>query len=447
MKDAASSIISRNSYYIIGEFFPGAVISHRSALEGGVSREGTIFLTYKYTKKISLPGLTVRLLAGKGAQPGDSPFMDKLFIASRPRALLENLQISRSKGSEKKTLSRARIEDLLDKFCNVYGKEELNKLRDQAQQLAKPMHLEKELRILKQLIGSILGSQPANLLQSEIARARAKGQPYDAARLELFSKLIAALTNKILSSQKDNIHSILELHNLAFFEAYFSNYIEGTEFEVDEAAEIVFHNKLIPNRPEDSHDILSTFQIVANTAEMNKVPTSVKDLITLLKTRHLCLMEFRKDKQPGQFKNIVNRVGNTVFVLPELIEGTLAQAFSLYETLPPGIARAIFMMFVITEIHPFLDGNGRITRIMMNEELVHSGQFRIIIPTVYREDYLLALRKLSRTSDAEPYIKMLTRIHIFTASIDYSRYETALEQLKKSHAFMQPHEGKLLFKK
>ena len=30
----------------------------------------------------------------------------------------------------------------------------------------------------------------------------------------------------------------------------------------------------------------------------------------------------------------------------------------------------IFMMFMISEIHPFLDGNGRLARVMMNAELV-----------------------------------------------------------------------------
>ncbi|WP_282778728.1 Fic family protein [Phaeodactylibacter xiamenensis] len=55
------------------------------------------------------------------------------------------------------------------------------------------------------------------------------------------------------------------------------------------------------------------------------------------------------------------------------------------------IARAIYMMFLVTEVHPFDDGNGRIARIMMNAELVHGGSSKIIIPTVYREDYMLAL--------------------------------------------------------
>jgi Fic family protein len=62
-------------------------------------------------------------------------------------------------------------------------------------------------------------------------------------------------------------------------------------------------------------------------------------------------------------------------------------------------------MFVISEIHPFLDGNGRIARVMINAELVTTGQTRIIIPTVYRDDYLGALRRLTRNNDPQVYIK------------------------------------------
>jgi len=38
-------------------------------------------------------------------------------------------------------------------------------------------------------------------------------------------------------------------------------------------------------------------------------------------------------------------------------------------------------MFLITEVHPFLDGNGRVARLFMNCELVSANQPRIIIPT------------------------------------------------------------------
>jgi Fic family protein len=102
-------------------------------------------------------------------------------------------------------------------------------------------------------------------------------------------------------------------------------------------------------------------------------------------------------------------------------------------------------MFVVAETHPFIDGNGRLARIMMNVELVYARQSRIIIPTVYREDYMLALRRLSRSGDPVPYIRMLIHAQSFTASIDFSHYDTALKQLENCNAFMDQHEGKLIF--
>ena len=77
----------------------------------------------------------------------------------------------------------------------------------------------------------------------------------------------------------------------------------------------------------------------------------------------------RPDKNPGQFKSQVNRVGETVFVEPDLVLGTLHRGWDLIPTLQNPMARAIYAMFLVAEVHPFSDGNGRIARIMMNAEL------------------------------------------------------------------------------
>ncbi len=102
------------------------------------------------------------------------------------------------------------------------------------------------------------------------------------------------------------------------------------------------------------------------------------------------------------------------------------------------------MMFIIAETHPFTDGNGRIARIMMNTELVHRHQCRIIVPTVYREDYLLALRSLTRQGNTGPYIQMLSRTQEFTSRVDFNDYDTALTSLRQANAFLEPDEGKLI---
>ncbi len=443
LHDTPEEIVRRNLYYILGHLYPNAILSHRSAQEGGLTKEYSIFLTYKYTKKISLPGVTVHLLQGPGPAEGDMPFMGGLYISSRARALLENMQHSRSRQGLPKVLSQQDIENHLDSLCSTQGEVALNRLRDQARDLCKVLGMAAEFDRLDKLIGAVLGTREARHLISERTQARAQGVPFDSHRVALFSELYGALRRQVLPVFNPIDSTPDYTRHLAFFEAYFSNYIEGTEFEIEEAADIVFHNKILPQRPADSHDIIETYQIVSNTQEMTRIPASPDELMTLLRSRHAQLMSARPAKQPGQFKNKINRAGDTVFVAPELVTGTLIKGFEIYQAIEDPLARALFMMFLVSEVHPFTDGNGRIARVMMNAELVNKGRSRIIVPTVYREDYLLALRALSRQGHTDPYIRMLTRAQAFTSCIDFNDYEIALGVLRQCNAFREPHEGLL----
>lgn len=443
--DFPEHIVARHLYTILGKLFPKAILSFRSAIEIGPAKGGFIVLTYKYNRKVELPGFTVYLVEGPKAEPNDNPFMENLFLASTPRALLENMKQSRKK--QCKTLPAKEMEKYLEKICQINGTEKLKELRDEARKLAKILNMPSEFKKLDQLIGALCGTRSDHKLTTDLALARAKGIPYDEKRIQLFVSVATELCKKILPERIDNTFTPDSLTNLAFFEAYFSNYIEGTTFQISEAEDIIFHNKIIPHRSTDTHDVLNTFHIVCNSVEMSKIPQSSDELISILKNRHATILSKRKEKLPGEFKSAYNRAGSTHFVLPELVIGTLKEAFKIYDSLPSGLARAIFIMFIITEIHPFTDGNGRLARIMMNAELVSTGQCRIIIPTVFREDYLLALKKLSRTNNPDAYIKMVDKAQLFTSSIDFSEYKLARKMLIDSNAFLEPYEGKLRISK
>jgi fido (protein-threonine AMPylation protein) len=114
----------------------------------------------------------------------------------------------------------------------------------------------------------------------------------------------------------------------------------------------------------------------------------------------------------------------------------------LYDALRPGLARAILLMFLVTEVHPFVDGNGRIARIMMNAELVSAGRPTIIIPTVYRDDYLLALRALTRRHRPAPLIDALVRAQAFS-NLDFTSYPSILQELQRRNWFHEPDEARL----
>lgn len=441
--DSNETIIARHRFQILAHLFPGAVISYRSALEGGFTHN-TIFLTYIYTRKVSMSGLTIRLIQGSGPQAGDTPFMDTLFYASQARAFLENMSIGRQRETISKALTLSEVEVRLEKFCTLQGIDAFNRLREDARHLAIPLQMTDEFNKLDQIMGAILGTRDV-ALTAPTAIARSRGLPYDNARMELFADLLLSLKSRELPLKKTEPLTDEILKNLAFFEAYFSNYIEGTKFLIEEAVQILFEHKIIAHRQDDSHDILGTYQIVANRVDMQTVPQTHEELIQLLQKRHASIMAGRPDKTPGVFKDINNQAGNTLFVAPELVRGTLIKGFDMYLTLEPGIARSIFMMFLIAEVHPFLDGNGRLARIMMNAELAAVNQYRIIIPTVYREDYLLALKKFSHQHDPDAFIRMLVRAQAFTASIDFSSYNAALAAFQQSQAFLEPYQGKLRF--
>ena len=100
-------------------------------------------------------------------------------------------------------------------------------------------------------------------------------------------------------------------------------------------------------------------------------------------------------------------------------------------------------MFMVNEIHLFLDRNGRIARVMMNAELVNAKQTRILIPTVYRDDYLGALRRLIRQQDPLPYIKMMQRAQDFSATLKSDTMEELELKLELINAFKEHDEAKL----
>jgi len=435
LEDEPDVIIRRNVFYIIGQLYPQAVISHRSAYELKPTADGDIYLTYSYSKNISLPGLKIHLMEGPKGTEHDMPFIENLYISSLERRTLENLQKGRARGNSSKCLPRTSIEEFLERMLQVNGESGLNAFRDKARVVSKELDMKEEFETLNHIIGAILSTKPSGILTSASAQARAQGEPYDSERIRLFGVLFEALHNSPLPLIDEPNVENAAFRNFAFFESYFSNYIEGTEFEIEDARTIIETGQPLPDRNADSHDVLGTFQLVASRREMRRTPSSSDELIELLQDRHRILMAARPDRNPGMFKMQNNHAGDTHFVDCTLVRGTLRKGYELYQALEHPFAKALFMMFMISEVHPFNDGNGRISRIMMNSELVAADQSKIIIPTVFREDYLNALRRLTRKGDPSVVIRALSRVRQFSANITGDNFEVTRKYLESCNAF------------
>lgn len=441
-EDDPETIVRKNIHKILGTLYPGSLLSHRSALEFKPTSSGHLFVTYTYTKKVELPGVTIRFMEGPAAIEGDRPFNGELYVSQRERAFLENLQVSRQPGPDSKTITLPELEDKLEQVIKINGEEGLNAIRDKARDLSEKLGMHSEFEKLNKMIGALLSTKPSKILSSPSALARVFGRPFDVNRIRLFEVLFMALQQEFPSRPDQNLTKEA-FRNFAFFEAYFSNYIEGTIFELDEAKQIIETETPMPDRDEDSHDILGTYNIVKDKNEMSIIPATPQDLLDILQYRHKLLLSARTSKKPGEFKDKNNRAGNTHFVDFDLVRGTLTEAFNFYQALTDPFARAAYMMFIISEIHPFLDGNGRIARVMMNAELVAKGETRIIIPTVYRDDYLGALRQLTRNTNPAVYIKMLQRAQEFSATLIADSMDGLELLLENSNAFKDNEEARL----
>jgi len=411
------AIIQRNWLAIAGHILPGSVISFISGHQGAPV-QGVLHLTRGQRRHhIALPGLTIEIYPGVEAQPGDAPYK-ALYLASEPRWLMENLV--QGKGVRSRVLPQADIEAYLEKVLVMRGEHKLNELRDRCQPLADALGLQKSYERLVKFISALLGTHGRHLLRSKQAVARAAGKPYDPERMVLFDGLFAHLNASVLPDITDPASTGQAMETFAFFEAYYSNYIEGTTFEIAEAERIIFDRAIIPSRREDSHDILGTFQVAIHPVWRSNPPNTHDAFLTWLQQVNAEIMQARPDKLPGQWKLKGNQAGSTIFVHPDLVRGTLLEGFERVRALSHPLARALMAMFVTAETHPFTDGNGRTARLIMNSYLSHDGLSRIMIPTVFREDYLLPLKALSNNSDPAPYLSAMIRAQRWSASFNYT---------------------------
>lgn len=440
-------IVLSKWYEIVNYLLPNAVVAYRTSHDLRPI-DGAVFVVddVSVRRKVVVASiLTIYIQMGSTDELTEL-FMPQLHRSSPPRQFLENL--SESRGAVKKSLGQKWVEErLCIALKRTNGEAELNNIRDAAKVFAEKHGFLKEFNKLNLIISALLTTHPLDgTLETSIGMAHARKEPFDSLRIVLFKELADYLKRCDLPPVVYEFNK-LSWNHLAFFESYFSNYIEGTEFEIDEAERIVFEGEEINNRHQDSHDIDSVYRQVVDYQDMSLTPSTAKEFIDELQSRHFDMLIERPEKNPGSFKTQINKAGSSTFVTPDDLLGTLTQAFAIYKTIPKGLASAIFMQFMISECHPFDDGNGRLSRIMMNAELHANNQHKIIVPTVHRDSYINGLRLATRKGEFKSLVKVFYQLQRYTASVDWSDYGGAREALEEHKANLTPDEGVATFNK
>jgi Fic family protein len=90
-------------------------------------------------------------------------------------------------------------------------------------------------------------------------------------------------------------------------------------------------------------------------------------------------------------------------VSKEAVRDCMPVLFELLEQEPHAGVRAVLGHLVFVYIHPYMDGNGRIARFLMNLMLTTGGYVWTVIPVERRAEYMAALERASSYQDIGPF--------------------------------------------
>jgi Fic family protein len=94
----------------------------------------------------------------------------------------------------------------------------------------------------------------------------------------------------------------------------------------------------------------------------------------------------------------------------EAVRECMPVLFELLEQEASPAVRAVLGHFAFVYIHPYMDGNGRLARFLMNLMLASSGYVWTVIPVERRETYMEALEQASSHGNIGPFARFIAEL-------------------------------------
>lgn len=254
----------------------------------------------------------------------------------------------------------------------------------------------------------------------------------------------------------DSVASLLPDANLFLYmyirkEAVLSSMIEGTQSSLSDL--LMYELEQQPGVPIDDAQEVSNY-VAALTHGIQRLKEGFPLSLRLLKEIHAILLSGARgnNKQPGELRRSQNwiggtRPGNAVFVPPPA--EYLAESLSALEkfihnepTHSPSVLKAAMAHVQFETLHPFLDGNGRLGRLLITLILVTEGilQQPLLYVSLYfknhRQRYYDLLNQVRLDGDWESWLEFFANAIEFTANAAVDTAKQLMNQAEKDTALL-----------
>lgn len=209
---------------------------------------------------------------------------------------------------------------------------------------------------------------------------------------------------------KDALVQIKEYYKIGL--TYSSNAIEGNTLDLAETKVVIEDGITVGGKPMKDH-----FEAIGHAKAYDEVINlAKKDYFAQddIKNLHKLFYTQIDAEKAGKYREtqVIITGSDVEFPKPEMLDLKMQEFIDklpeLKRTLHP-VEYASMVHIIFVNIHPFIDGNGRVARLLMNLALLQSGYNIVSISPVVRSDYIRALQD-TNSGNFIPFVNFISEM-------------------------------------